>query len=358
LKKRNLSLAIILFSLVSLLFLPPFVAAKPRKSYITDFIIENRISKSEGFTNSIDEQIISFEATFYSLEILSSYGLITQEVDVSGLQTTLREDLTDMLNSEEVSQYDLFYILSSLEILGYESTPDGAIESYLNQTEIATGGFAYTNTSSSSTLISTYFAVRNYQLIGIEIPNKTLHLNWILMCNNSDGGFGGKISLNSTLLNTFYAILSIDILDESTTLPDSSATISYTQSYYSILGGYVPDISSSSPLLSSTHSAVNIISSINLNAYNDRTATINWILDRQNVIDGGFSDAYNTLQEQRSSVSSTYLAYESLNTLNALGYLDQQFGSVEFNWFILLGLLVGIGIIIGLGFYLWNKRKL
>ncbi|MBD3216104.1 MAG: hypothetical protein GF311_26055 [Candidatus Lokiarchaeota archaeon] len=357
-KKRNLSLVVILFSLVSLLCLSPLVAAKARKSYITDFIIENRISKSEGFTNSIDEQIISFEATFYSLEILNSYGLINQEIDVSGLQSTLSEDLTDMLSSEEFSQYDLFYILSSLEILGYDSTPDVAIESYLNQTEIATGGFAYTNTSSSSTLISTYFALRNYQLIGIEIPNRTLHLNWILMCNNSDGGFGGKISLNSTLLNTFYAILSIDILDESTSLPDTSATISYAQSFYSILGGYKPDLSASSPLLSSTHSAVNIISSINPNAYNDQTATINWILDRQNTIDGGFSDVHSALQEQKSSVSSTYLAYESLNTLDALGYLDQQFGRVEFNWVVLLGLLVGIGVVIALGVYLWNKRKL
>jgi hypothetical protein len=358
LKKRNLSLVVILFSLVSLLVISPLVAAKARKSYITDFIIENRISKSEGFTNSIDEQIISFEATFYSLEILNSYGLINHEIDVSGLQSTLSEDLTDMLTNGEFSQYDLFYILSSLEILGYTSTPDGAIESYLNQTEIATGGFAYTNTSSSSTLISTYFALRNYQLIGIEIPNKTLHLNWILKCNNSDGGFGGKISLNSTLLNTFYAILSIDILDESTSLPDTSATISYAQSFYSVLGGYIPYISSSSPLLSSTHSAVNIISSINPNAYNDQTATINWILDRQNTIDGGFSDAHSALQEQKSSVSSTYLAYESLNTLDALGYLDQQFGRVEFNWIILLGLLVGIGVVIALGVYLWNKRKL
>lgn len=346
--------------LFSLLFLSTCVSAKIRKSYLTDFILDNRIAKSDGFTNSINEDTISFEATHYSLDILDNNGLLTQEVNPSGLSSTLKDMLDTLLDNKEMNLYEMFYILNSLDLLGFENLTnlEEKIGLYLNQTEIASGGFAPTNTSDSSTLISTYFAIKNYEIFGKEIPNKTFHLDWIQDCYNIDGGFGGDPTLPSTLSNTYYALLTILQLNGTINLPDSLATLSYIKSFYSSYGGYIPDSSSNTPLLSSTYYAIYSISLLDTSEYNNKGKTMSWILERQNLIDGGFSDPLNNPKDQFSSVTTSYFAYETLITLDAITYLDQQFGKVEFNWIILLVVLLVISVIIGLGFYLWKKRKI
>jgi len=360
LKKRYITFALIFFMLFSLLFLSTCVSAKIRKSYLTDFILDNRISKTDGFTNSINEDTMSFEATHYSLIILDNNGLLNQEVNPSGLSTTLKDQLEIRLDNTEINLYEMFYILNSLELLGFENLTNlkEKIGLYLNQSEIASGGFAPTNASESSTIISTYFAIKNYEIFGKETPNKTLHLDWVQDCYNMDGGFGGDPTLPSTLLNTYFALLIILELNGTINLPDSLTTLSYIKSFYTSNGGYLPDSTSTTPLLSSTYYAIHSISLININEYNNKGKTISWILERQNLIDGGFSDPLNNPKDQFSSVSTSYFAYETLITLGAISYLDQQFGKVEFNWIILLIVLLVISVIIGLGFYLWKKRKI
>jgi len=358
LKKRSVTILLIIFTLVSLLYLSPLVSAKIRRSYLQEFIFDNKISESEGFTNSIDEEIISYEATFYSLEILEYYSLKNQAVDSLELANTLRGNLSSLLNNEEMTLSKMFFILSSLEILGYESNLEEELEFYLNQTEFLDGGFGAKNTSSSPNLISSYFAINNYELIEKEIPNKQIHLNWILNCSNSDGGFGGDPSIPSTVLNTYYGILSIDKLNESISLPNLSKTLAYLKSFYSLSGGYLPDLNSNIPIISQTYYAIKSISLLNSNQFNDRSQTIDWILDQQNLLDGGFSDSVGNTKTQYSSVSSSYFAFETLLTLSAEGYLSQDVGIVQFNWIILLFIFVGIAVAVGLGFFLWKKSKI
>lgn len=341
------------------MFFSPLASAKLRKSYLTDFITSNKISKNGGFTNSVDGEKISYEATFYSLEILSQYNLIPQQINSSGLSSFLQNNLTHLYESEELTLYNIAYILDSLEILEneLESNLTKQIESYLNQTEISTGGFASINTSNSANIISTYFAFRNYQLLGRDIPNKTSHLNWILSCYNpNNDGFGGDPSLPSTLVNTYYAILSIELVNNTIDLPDRSGTLSYIESFYSSLGGFLPDLSASKPLISSTFYAIRSIIMLDSDNY-DKNSIIDWVLDKQNLIDGGFSES-STNQEKSSSVINSYFAFNILLTLNALSYLNEDVGIVQFNWVILLYIVIGISIVIGLGFFIWKKKKL
>ena len=63
---------IITFSLI------PAVLAKPRKTYITDFLYDCEI-KDEGFSNSVEnDDDVSDQATAYALEILEKFDLVTE----------------------------------------------------------------------------------------------------------------------------------------------------------------------------------------------------------------------------------------------------------------------------------------
>ena len=77
----------------------------------------------------------------------------------------------------------------------------------------------------------------------------------------------------------------------------------------------------------------------------------------QNFIDGGFVDNTDSSEEKFSSVINSYFAFETLKAFNSLSRLDEEVWMVEFNYWILLGLLGGIGLTILLIYFIWRKRR-
>ncbi len=167
--------ALIIFSLVFIITFSiiPSVLAKPRKTYITDFLYECEI-KNEGFSNSAEnDDDVSEEATAYALEILDEFNLLkTEELfqnEENPFEITKKEinstDLTEELednakiesDSGDPDIYKLYFLLKSLELLedtneDYEvsSSVKSGIRTFVDSLLQNGGGYAASKTSTSS----------------------------------------------------------------------------------------------------------------------------------------------------------------------------------------------------------------
>jgi hypothetical protein len=348
--------------LTILIVITPIVSAKSRNKYLTDFIFTQQ-EDSLGFGESDEDTAYALEIIdYFNLYIIQGLFGSISKVDISAFKENLEEKVNDLLGQ---GLYTIYYLLKSLDILGYSIDTDlsNKLHNYLNQTEQLDGGFSLTNTSTSADMISTYFAYQIYTFLDLEFPNITTHTNWILQCNNSDGGYGGNSSLSSTILTTYYAVDLIDSLGDVNDLDDKIATLNYLNSFYisnpsdvNNFGGYLPDNSAENALLSSTYFCVKAINL--LDPSQKKYATTNWVLSHQNFQDGGFSDHSTTGEPELSSISTSYYAFSILLTFDAINLLNSEIFMVEFNYIILIVVLSVIGIIILILFFIWRKRRI
>ncbi|MFX1304351.1 MAG: hypothetical protein ACFE9X_13430 [Promethearchaeota archaeon] len=360
-KIRNF-ISIIFILLIPSVFIPS-VLAKTRQSYLTSFIYSNEFG-SEGFANA-NNNSVSIEATAYALDILDAYG--KNPNDIETLRTNLEDNIKDMFDTDNVDLYNLYYLLKSLKILDHEIDTEytNRIYKYINDTEQVSGGFSYSNSSASASISSTYYVIQIYFLINKTIDNITLHKNWVLSCNNSDGGYGGNQSLTSTLIDTYFTTLILyELVGNVSDLVDINMTLTYFASLYinttadtNNFGGYLPHQIAEYAQLSSTYFCVKAISLIS-NSELERGATINWVLARQNFQDGGFIEITERIDQKSSSIVSTYYAFETLNILGGLSRLYEEIWMVEFNYWILIIILGSIGLIFGIAVYIYRKRRI
>jgi len=329
----------------------PIASAKTRQIHLIDFLYENQ--------NSDESFGISTQDTANAIEIIDHYGAYLIEgflqaikkVDIQDLADYLEDEITSMFNDEDIDIYDLFYLLSMLDSLDFLGTSfdvnlHDKIYVYINETVQSTGGFSPTNTSTNANLISTFFIY--------------------LSCNNTDGGYGGNQSLSSTLLTTYYAIyLVIELAEgEFSDLANYTSTLNYLKSFYindpenlDNYGGYLPDAFAENSLLSSTYFCVEGIRLIDSNELN-KLATVNWVLNHQNFLDGGFSDHDEENDQKLSSISASYYAFEILKGFGSLDLLNEDIFMVEFSFLILIIVMSIIGIIIAVIYLIWRKRRI
>lgn len=343
----------------------PSVFGKTRKAYLTDFILNNEI-EGVGFTNSIwGENVVSNEATSYGLEILKFYGKSAHEITT--LQENLEDNLKNLLTTNYINLYDLYFLLKTLNDLGYSlgTSLKYWIHNFLNDTAQVSGGFSFSNRSTSVSLSSTYHIIQLYSIIGETIVNDTIHKNWVLSCYNADGGYGGNSSLSSKLINTYYAVSIINDLGDISDMVNISNTITYINSFYvgnagdqENYGGYLPDATAENALLSSTFYAVGSLSLIDENELN-KDQTTKWILNRQSFQDGGFADNSEGYKQLFSSITASYYAFQTLRIFDpSLGSLSKEIFMVEFNYWILAIVLGCIGAVIAIAYVIWRKRRI
>ncbi len=346
--------------------IPTSVLGKTRQYYLTSFIYQNEI-QGEGFTNAIgSDNSISFEATTYALDILNYLAVNPHNIET--LKSTLEDNIEEMFNNYEENLYDLFFLMKSLNILDqdYEINLDleNKIYKFLNDTEQITGGFSYSNSTDLVSLTSTYYSIQLFSLIEKPIENITIHKNWVLSCYNSDGGYGSNQSLTSTMVDTCFAVFILEELGEIEALNSVIKTIGYLQSLYIInsadlnnYGGYVPDEYAQIALLSSTYYCVKAVSIID-NTLLFKATIRNWVLEHQNLIDGGFVDNTEGYQQSKSSVITSYYAFETLRILGFLSSLTSEIWMVEFNYWILGIVFVSIGLVIVVAIFLWRRTRI
>ncbi|MHA1670659.1 MAG: prenyltransferase/squalene oxidase repeat-containing protein, partial [Promethearchaeota archaeon] len=345
----------------------PLASAKPRDSYLVDFIYSEQVG-DEGFGNSYQE-------TAQALEILDYFDLFTVEglfgvenkVDVPTLRDYLDDKLVEMFNDENVNLYDLYSILKSLTYLNYEidSSLSLDIYRYINTSGLISGGFAPTNTSKAVNVISTFYAFQIYDLLDVEMPNKTIHANWLLSCNKTNGGYGSNSTLSSTLLTTSQVVVLINGLTGSIdNLVNKTATLEYLTSFYisdaadlNNYGGYLPDNTAINVLLSSTLTCLESIGLIDSTEIH-QVPTTNMVLSRQNFLDGGFSDKIIGHNQEISSITTSYYAFKILLSFDSLDLLNEEIFMVEFSYIMLLVVLSIIGALALIAYLIWRKRKI
>jgi hypothetical protein len=350
----------ILFFTINLI---PIALGKTRQSYLKSYIYSNEF-EGKGFADA-KNKTISFEATAYALEILDHFGAEAHKIE--NLQSNLEDKIKDMFDKNEVDLYNLYYLMKSLNILNYEIDTEysNKIYKYVNDTEQLSGGFSYSNSSTTASMTSTYYVVQIYKLLEEPIVNETLHKNWVILCNNSDGGYGGDRNLSSSLINTYFAIHILDGMENANIadLADINLTSTYLNSFYidevsnvNNYGGYLPDKFAIYALLSSTFFSVKGISTLDGELNIDDTT--DWVLARQNFQDGGFAENTEGYDQKVSSVIASYYAFEILNILNSLFRLTSEVWMVEFNYWTLGIILMSIGIGVAAIVFIWRRRRI
>ncbi|MFX0022794.1 MAG: prenyltransferase/squalene oxidase repeat-containing protein [Candidatus Hermodarchaeota archaeon] len=362
------------FIIISFLFILtisaiPSVLGKTRRSYLLDFILNTEV-EGEGFSNVISgeggEELVSLEATAYALNIIDNLDISLN--DYTSIDTKLEDKIEDMFDADEVNIYDLYYLLKSLNLIEYtiDSSLSNRIYKFLNETMQPTGGFSFSNSTHLSSLTSTYYVIQLYSLIQQPIVNISIHKDWVLSCNNTDGGYGGNQTLSSTYIDTSFAVfvLADERFGDINDLVDIDKTLAYLKSFYVNnsadlvnYGGYLPDELAENTLLSSTYYCVKAISLIDADALNSNEI-VRWVLSHQNFEDGGFAEIIAGDHLIISSVISCYYAFESLETLTALNYLYNDVWMVEFDYLILGVVLGSIGLIIAIAVFLWRRRRI
>ncbi|MFX1529712.1 MAG: prenyltransferase/squalene oxidase repeat-containing protein [Promethearchaeota archaeon] len=344
----------------------PIVLGKTRKTYLKDFLYNTEV-EGEGFKNGVGAGEPINEATAYALEILDFYGLNAHEVN--DLTTKLETELESMFDSDNIVLYDIYYLLKSLFLIDEDYEIDASLKNrihlFINGTEQISGGFSFSNTSTLASMSSTYFVVQIFNLILEPIPNVTIHKNWIILCNNSDGGYGANSSSSSNLLTTYYAVSLLEILSFSVNdLADKNQTLFYLNSFYiqnpsdtNNFGGYLPDLTAKDALIYYTFHCVSAISLIDENMLN-KDQTVKWILSRQYFQDGGFADITEGTSQLMSSVVSSYYAFKTLELFGSLGKLNAEVFMVEFNYWILLIIFASIGLVAVIGVIIWRRRRI
>ena len=168
-------LVLISFSVLSMI---PFVHAKSRWSYLSDFIINNRV-ENDGFSNSVQyNESVSYEATYYALKMLSDLNLLQSQPDLDILKEKLSTNVEYELNNlDENSLTELFYLLYSLELLDgtdkITSTQKTEISEFVNDSKVVGGGYGSFN-SSTATVFHTYFSIKIHWI---------MHYKEVVMCD-------------------------------------------------------------------------------------------------------------------------------------------------------------------------------
>ena len=367
-RHRNLSLGILL--VISLLCnIAPVALAETRQSHLIDFLYENQ--NTDGTFG------IAHQDTAYAIEIIDYFNAYLVEtlfegsksVDIPEFKTFLTDQIQAMFNAEQIDLYKLLYYLDTLNRIESLQTSLGSslrnnIYRYLNETTQINGGFAQTNISTTASMVSTFFVYNIYDLIEEPIVNQTIHKNWVLSCNNTDGGYGGNQYLSSTIVTTYFAVYLVNELGDVNDLVNSTKTLEYFKSFYisdpeniGNYGGFLPDFLAYNTLLSSTFYCVKAIELIDESELNG-VATVNWVLNRQNFLDGGFGDWVEGNDQRSSSVSTSYYAFKLLEVFNSLADLNEDIFSVELNFLTVIIVSSIIGVIVVIIYLYIRKRRI
>jgi len=365
-KHRKLSLGFLL-TITLLCSITPAALAKTRQNHLIDFLYDNQ--NTDGTFG------IAYQDTAYAIEIINYFNAYsvevlfeeTKSVDIPTFKEFLINQIQTMFNVKNIDLYELLYYLDTLNRMESLETSLGStlhnnIYRYLNETNQIGGGFAPTNTSTTANMVSTFFVYNIYAIIGESVVNQTGHKTWILSCNNTDGGYGGNPSLSSTIVTTYFAVYLFDALGDVNDLVNKTKTLEYFKSFYiddpdniGNFGGYLPDFLAYNTLLSSTYYCVKGIELIDESELNGGT-TVNWVLNHQNFLDGGFGDWVEGNEQRGSSVSASFYAFKLLETFDSLEVLNEDIFAVEFNYLMLIIILSISGVIIGI-IYLFIRRR-
>jgi len=247
-----------------MLSITPVALAKTRQSHIIDFIYTQK-QRNETFGLIPQETSDAIKILdYYNAYLVEVLFEEPKSVDIPDLKVNLRNLIQAMFTTETIDIYSIYHYLVTLNILeplqtSLNSSLHDKIYHYINNTYQNGGGFSPTNESKVSNVISTYYVYNIFTLLEEPVENETIHKNWLISCNNTDGGYGGNQTLPSTLITTYFTVYLINELGSVSELANQTNTLNYFKSLYvgdsnniDQYGGFLPDPYAEAPLLGST----------------------------------------------------------------------------------------------------------
>ncbi|MFW9990777.1 MAG: prenyltransferase/squalene oxidase repeat-containing protein [Candidatus Odinarchaeota archaeon] len=230
---------------------------------------------------------------------------------VSGLQSTIHGGFANVYPTSTLptpvltgpyttAALESIYLLDRLPL---DTT--GAVQ-YLQALETPDGGFRLEESSNSSSLRGTYYALRGLQLLGSMPSNTTKTIDYLVNYSPDDYGFGGVPGESSSLRETFDAVAALSLAGK----PISSvqSIVDYVNSYRRPDGGY--GITNS--YVDSTSRAV-VIHDLLGTPLPSPAETITFIQGLQNPGNGGF------VKKTGDTTSYVVSSYRAVVILDLLG---------------------------------------
>lgn len=360
-RKLNIIGGILLVLFISSIIAPSFVNAQSRQTNLNNFINRNFDSLSGGFydyKNDAGTSVVSPIATSAALEILNNSGQLSSYSDqLVRIESWLGDQILTCINQNDTS--DLAYILNGLKLVNdigsISSDTHDSIINYLVSLKQNYGnavGYGLTATQNAS-VAGTYFALECYNSLGLSnlVPTDNVS-QFILDCFDQSGGFTSNVdSSDVSLINTYYALESLNMTNLSDSITNKTQIASYINSFYvnnpelpNDNGGYTFVPSEYPPYTSFVPTFMSVMSlRVLYSDYTMNQTTVDWILNHQNPNDGGFRENANGNQQIQSSVVVSFYAYQMLS-LNypTLSILNQEAWGSTVNWWLVVGIILVI----------------
>lgn len=380
-KKRTLFSTLSLILVIGLVVFPIFGLSKTRQEYVVDFIYSGQDDLfgafSDNYNNPEDDRDIetvgSTRSAIIALSLLDaieldtftatdsycydqiSYGISYDSLEnVShSIETLYVLDINDEANNLFA---DLDQETEILEYFEHRSVTEGD----------SIGYSAYVG--QNATIYSTFLVVKGHYFLDsmdeLLVDNVT---EFIMNSFNSDGGFKSyPTGSNSSLTSTFYAIQTLNYLNTLDSLDSNKTLISEYINQFCVddplleahYGGY-----SYNPVDEVTFATVRAtfeaIVSLNLLDISipDQATSLNWILQNQNIADGGFAENALEGSERVSSIITTSQIVRMLDALGNLDLLSEEFGDYKLRWWIVLIIVI---VVLGAGItaYILYQRRI
>ncbi|MEM4368428.1 MAG: prenyltransferase/squalene oxidase repeat-containing protein [Candidatus Anstonellales archaeon] len=185
-------------------------------SYLVTKKIFNTLEEIEDhrwldYSTSYDTSESKFSTLYYAIKLRSFLNLKDEHQNI--IFKRLNDVLSLKFKRNELDIVSFYHIISALFELNPKFYIDNKMCEFILNAQVNTGGFSLTAFSMPAFIESTYMAIDLLKKFNKEVPNKRGHLEFISKLQNIDGGFRRSSETGiSTLLNSYYAILSIKLL--------------------------------------------------------------------------------------------------------------------------------------------------
>ncbi|GAB4321580.1 MAG: hypothetical protein Kow0069_25960 [Promethearchaeota archaeon] len=355
----------------------PLVLAKTRADAIYDFVERTKVPGA-GFTATYpapglsEEQLPTMEASHYGVELLVNYARRRLTNESSFENWILNQQLTSggFWNEEggTATVFATYHAMSALDALGHAGRAKDSVVTFLDS--CVKDNEAWGNTPGAAwNLVATYQALATYEIYLGNLSHVSQYLRdsalaLTLSAQNPDGGFGGRPGDPSTLEATLAAIQIVKVLNATEDFDGGNAALGYVESFRNAdadfpaeVGGYHGEESTKSLVLT-TYYATRVKEELN-NATDPGHQTMNWLLSRQNRLDGGFVEPVEGDELGRSSLTTTYYAIRALQVYDLdLSSLKEAKWNLEFDWVPLVVLVVvGVAVVVVV-VVVWRRRSI
>jgi len=380
-KKRTLFSTISLILVIGLVLFPIFGLSKTRQEYVVDFIYSGQDDLFGAFSDNYNdpetakdiETIGSTRSAIIALSLLDAIELDTFTATDSYCYDQIGYGI--IYNSLE----NISHSIETLYVLDVEDEGNDLFEDldqeedvkeYFENRSVTVGdsiGYS-SNVGLNATIYSTYLVVKGYYFLDsvaeLQVDNVT---EFIMNSFNSDGGFKSfPTGASSSLTSTFYAIQTLNYLNALDSLSANKTVISeYIDQFYvndplleAHNGGY-----SYAPLgeipfatVRATFEAILTLKLLEVSVPNQET-TLNWILQNQYILDGGFTENALEGSERVSSITTTSQVVRILDVLGNTDLLSEEFGDYKLRWWIVLIIVI---VVLGAGItaYILYQRRI